>query len=133
MNAEVRRGENTETDEVLAGGLNTSIVSAHREQPRKMQWNIGASVDNELERTLWRLVAGDIELYHLTPALAAWWTVAHEQGRRSVRPALQQAQDERDRYYEIAFYGKDLGDVRRRRMDAASENYWARLVRGETR
>ncbi|SKA86982.1 hypothetical protein SAMN06295879_1016 [Agreia bicolorata] len=130
---QIRPGAETRADEVVAGGLNTSIVTPAWGQSRKAEWNIGASVEGELDRTLWRLVAGDIELYHLTPALAAWWTVAHEQGRRTLQPELEQATADRDRYYEIAFYGRDLGDVRRRRMDEASEDYWNCLMAGDAK
>ena len=130
---EIRPSADTRADEVVAGGLNTSIVTPAFAKSRKVEWAIGSSVDSELERTLWRLVAGDIEQYQLTPALAAWWTVAHEQGRRSLQPELEQAQADRDRYYEIAFYGRDLGDVRSRRMDEASEDYWNRLVAGDAK
>ncbi|MGV3714343.1 hypothetical protein [Pseudolysinimonas sp.] len=44
---------------------------------------IGASVESELERELWRLTGGETTLNDYTPALQAWWVVAAEFGRQT--------------------------------------------------
>jgi hypothetical protein len=60
---------------------------------------IGASVENSLDRTLWQLVAGDIELSDLTPALAAWWTTAQWVGHTSRQAEIDSISDTADRIY----------------------------------
>jgi hypothetical protein len=60
---------------------------------------IGASVENSLDRTLWQLIAGDIELSDLTPALAAWWTTAHWSGHTSRQAEIDSLISTADRIY----------------------------------
>ena len=81
---------------------------------------IGASVDTELEATLWRLMDGSIEIWQLTPALAAWWHVAYDSGAGSLRQDVAQATSDADRYYELAMNpGKSLSEQKQRRIDIA--------------
>ena len=60
---------------------------------------IGHTVENQLDRILWQLILGEVELHELTPALAAWWTLAHESGRASRQAEIDHANSEADRYY----------------------------------
>ena len=55
--------------------------------------------DDGLDRILWQLILGEVELHELTPALAAWWTLAHESGRASRQAEVDHANAEADRYY----------------------------------
>jgi hypothetical protein len=60
---------------------------------------IGASVDAELDATLWRLVNGEIAIHDLTPALAAWWHVAHYFGEQSCQKEIRRLNRQLDRQY----------------------------------
>jgi hypothetical protein len=82
-------GTNTEAVEDLAGELIESNFTAR----------IGSSVENSLDRTLWQLIAGDIELSDLTPALAAWWTTAQWFGHGSRQVEVNSLIDTADRLY----------------------------------
>jgi hypothetical protein len=119
---EIRPGVGTETEINQAAALD-SIVPSH-----PAPFTIAASVERQLETVLWALVSGEIELYHLTPALAAWWSLAHEYGCASRNSEVAQLTADRDRYYEVAFYGKNLAEVRRQRMDDASADFWEQFA-----
>ena len=84
-----RPGVGTEAIKSSAGELNNFESTAH----------IGHTVENQLDRILWQLILGEVELHELTPALAAWWTLAHESGRASRRAEVGHANAEADRYY----------------------------------
>jgi len=61
---------------------------------------IGESVESELDRTLWDLVAGQISLSECTPALQAWWAVASQSGGSlSQAQQLERLRWERDYWY----------------------------------
>ena len=64
---------------------------------------IGATVETRLDRILWQVILGDVELYQLTPALAAWWTLAHETGRVSRQAEIDRLNSENDRLYRAAY------------------------------
>lgn len=91
MNAARRNspGTNTEAVEDLAGEL----IKTNSTAP------IGASVEKSLDRTLWQLIAGDIELSDLTPALAAWWTTAQWVGHTSRQAEVDRLIFTADRTY----------------------------------
>jgi hypothetical protein len=90
---------------------------------------IGATVDDHLEATLWRLVAGEIGLHQLTPALAGFWSLAYDQGRASRQAELDRANADADRYYRAAY---DTREHQLRRIDIAAENYWQDFMSGRT-
>lgn len=118
MNAarESRLADN-QTAEVLAGRRDTSILPRPARHTPKL---IGASVETELEATLWKLMDGSISTWQLTPALAAWWHVAYAAGARSLNDELDQAQADADRYYELAMNpGRSLSEMKQRRIDQA--------------
>jgi hypothetical protein len=68
---------------------------------------IGASVENQLDAALWRLLNGEIGLQDLTPALRGWYTVAHDDGRASCRATIDKLTATADRLY-MAAYGSKL-------------------------
>ncbi|MBF4568779.1 hypothetical protein ITJ57_08340 [Plantibacter sp. VKM Ac-2880] len=106
-----------QTAEVLAGRRDTSILPRPAQHTPKL---VGASVETELEATLWRLMDGSIAIWQLTPALAAWWHVAYAAGAQSLGDHLDQAQADADRYYELAMNpGKSLSEMKQRRIDEA--------------
>lgn len=80
---------------------------------------IGSAVENQLDRTLWQLMSGDVGFEHLTPALLAWWTVAFEAGRASLVPELRQSQHEADRLWLLAFGEVDRREYLLDRLDRA--------------
>lgn len=111
MSAADSRGPQTANPEALEN--NSAAVPI---LPRR----IGASVESELERELWRLVVGDRSLRDFTPALQAWWTIAYEEGRRSsVREAVEGLRFSRDLWYFVANNpGKTPADYYARCTDA---------------
>ena len=68
-----------------------------------MSTPVGHTVENQLDKILWRLILGEVELHELTPALAAWWTLAHESGRASRQAEVDRLNSEADRYYRAAY------------------------------
>ncbi|MFZ4894201.1 hypothetical protein ACL9RL_07105 [Plantibacter sp. Mn2098] len=119
MNAtrESRLAGNQTAENLAEGRDDTSILPRAMHQTPKL---IGASVESELEATLWRLMDGTVQLWQLTPALAAWWHFAFAEGSRSLQPALTRALADRDRYYESAMNpGKQLSEMKQRRIDEA--------------
>lgn len=66
---------------------------------------ISATVEDQLDRILWQLITGDIELHQLTPALAAWWTLAHESGRQSRQAEIDRLEHTADRLFAAAARG----------------------------
>lgn len=91
---------------------------------------VGHLVEKQLDSTLWRLVSGELGLHELPPALAGFYSIGFAHGQESVQAQLEQAQSDRDRYYERWYNGKDLPDARLRRMRAAAEEYWEELIGG---
>jgi hypothetical protein len=80
---------------------------------------IGASVDAQLDATLWGLVGGSIELSDCTPAIQDLWAVAAEQGRKSAtREDLERLTYERDLWYACYANGWTPGEYMRRRTAA---------------
>ena len=69
--------------------------------------------DDGLDRILWQLILGEVELHELTPALAAWWTLAHESGRQSRQAEIDHANSEADRYYRAAYHPRSRIDPNR--------------------
>lgn len=93
---------------------------------------IGASVEKALDTTLWQLVLGEIGLHDCTPAIVGLYSIGHAHGVESVLEQLRQAENDRDRYFELwANPGKDLTDIRLRRMRQASEEYWRQFLETE--
>lgn len=114
----------TEADVKQAGGLDSKISE---NQPHA---RIGATVEKALDATLWRLVTGEIGLQDCTSAIVGLYAIGFEHGRQSVLPLLERAQDERDRYYERwQNPGKELTDMRLRRMRENAADYWEQFVR----
>ncbi|KGJ71901.1 hypothetical protein GY21_18960 [Cryobacterium roopkundense] len=111
MSAEKNRPAGTGPAEILAGGSNTSIVSAEPAIPVEPTGLIGCTVEKPLDAALWRLRSGEIGLEDLTPGLAGFCTLSHADGYAagftagvaSVAVELRQAISDRDRYYRAAF------------------------------
>lgn len=98
------------------GGSNNTLLA---ERVAPILPRIGASVDAELDATLWRLVGGEIGLSDCTPALQAWWCVAAEAGRQSAsRDEIEQLTRDRDRWYACYANGWTPGEYLRRQTDA---------------
>lgn len=57
---------------------------------------IGHTVENQLEDILWKLILGDVDLHQCTPALAAWWHLAYDEGRRSRQPEIDRLNTENE-------------------------------------
>lgn len=92
---------------------------------RTMTQLIGARVEDQLDRVLWDLVRGDVELHQLTPALAGTYNLGFADGRASLEPALEQARRDAARYYELAYNpGRQLSELRQRRIDEQLETAW---------
>lgn len=122
MRAERNRpSDATGAVEVHAGGLNGTHDSTGL---------VGHTVERQLDSALWRLVLGDLGLHDLTPALAGFYSLGFAHGQESPSPQIEQAEADRDSLYERLYYGKDLPDVRLRRMRAAAEEYWQELMSG---
>lgn len=86
---------------------------------------IGASVDAQLDATLWALVDGSIELTDCTPAIQDLWAVAAEQGRQSANlDRIERLTYERDLWYACYANGWTPGEYLRRRTAAL----WAEAV-----
>lgn len=82
----------------------------------------GASVETQLDGLLTRLMLGTVELYQCTPALAAWWTFAHENGRKSRQAEIDRLSDEADRLHLVAYNSpKDAAAIVQRRLDGHFE------------
>ena len=86
---------------------------------------IGHTVDAELDATLWRLVAGEIELTDCTGAIQELWAVAAEQGRQLANlDRIERLTYERDLWYACYANGWTPGEYMRRRTAAM----WAEAV-----
>lgn len=92
---------------------------------------VGHTVEKQLDGSLWRLVLGELGLQDLTPALRGFYSIGFAHGQESMRRPLDQAEADRDRYYERWQHGADLPDVRLRRMRAEAEDYWRELIGGD--
>jgi hypothetical protein len=80
---------------------------------------IGHTVDAELDATLWKLVAGEIQLSDCTGAIQDLWAVAAEQGRTLAnRDRIERLTYERDMFYALWANGWTLGEYMRRRTEA---------------
>lgn len=88
---------------------------------------VGAAVEKQLDATLWRLIAGEIGLHDLTPALAGWYTLGYDAGRAAILPQLQGAEADRDRYYRAAY---DTPERLRERLDQGARDYWNEFIAG---
>lgn len=108
--------------EVHAGELNIHLTHS--------TGLVGHTVEKQLDASLWRLVIGEIGLHDCTPALAGWFSIGFAYGQESMQPKLEQVEDERNQLYERLHHGKDLPDVRLRRMRAAADEYWQELMSG---
>lgn len=115
------------TDQVLAGGSNTSIVTAQTRNTSEPASLVGSTVEKALDATLWRLKSGDIRLEELTPALMGFYTLGHADGIALMARELQQCAADRDRYYSAAFnprepitIGKSYADLERVRAEIYS-------------
>ena len=73
---------------------------------------IGAELEGALDKALWGLVSGEIDLRDLTPALQAWYAVARADGERTAtRDEIRRLERERDLWYFVAHNpGKTPGD-----------------------
>ncbi|ANJ26651.1 hypothetical protein ATC03_07940 [Agromyces aureus] len=71
-------------------------------------------------------MSAEIGLHDLTPALAGFYSVGFNDGQESMAA-------ERDRLYERLYYGKELPDVRLRRMRAGAAAYWEEFVHERVR
>lgn len=89
---------------------------------------VGFTVEKQLDATLWRLVTAELSLHECTPAIRGVYSLGFWDGQDSLRARLQDAEDAADRYYEQAFHGKELADVRLRRMRIAADEYWEEVV-----
>lgn len=108
--------------EVQAGELNDSAFHS--------TGLVGHTVERQLDAALWRLVTGEIGLQDCTGALVGWYSVGFTHGQESLQPELEQTEAERDTLYERLHHGKELPDVRLRRMRAAAEDYWHEFISG---
>jgi hypothetical protein len=57
---------------------------------------VGHSVEKQLGATLWQLFDGTLGLHELTPSLAAWWSLAYEEGRCSRQPEIDRLNAENE-------------------------------------
>lgn len=90
---------------------------------------VGATVERQLDASLWRLVQGEVGLHDLTPALVGFYSIGFAHGQDSLRPELERAQHDRDTYYERwTNPGQLLTDVRLRRMREAAEEWWQEMA-----
>lgn len=90
---------------------------------------IGASVEDELFDTLWKLVAGEIELHDCSDALQAWWAVAHADGYNAGYATTNEwLRHDRDRWYWVASNpGRKPGDY----LTHITHRLWEEADRGE--
>ena len=89
---------------------------------------VGHTVEKQLDKILWELVRGDIELNQLTPALAGLWTVAYfdglEAGKATADAAVRAQVDRLEHLASLWYFvacnpGKTAADYRRNAVDAA--------------
>lgn len=93
-----------------------ALVAMHRPG-----WTVAAQLDAHLDR----LMRGEVQLWELHPALAAWFIAGFDAGRASLASDIERARDEAARWYEIAHNpGRELSDVQQRRIDEALEAAW---------
>ncbi len=104
------------------GGSNNTLLA---ERVTEILPRIGASVDAQLDATLWGLVDGSIQLSDCCGAIQDLWAVAAEQGRQSANlDRIERLTHERDMFYACWANGWTLGEYRRRRTEAL----WAEAV-----
>ena len=108
--AEQNRPLATGPAKILARGSNTSTVPPTEPTSAESAPLIGATVETRLAVELVRLVADEIKLDDLTPALQGYVLHGHRLALASLLPeytrleaALDQATADRDRYYAAAF------------------------------
>lgn len=99
---ESRQAGNLTANE-LAPKPTTPTVTPIRANSAEPAPLIGATVEKPLDRILWQVLSGDVELYQLTPALVAWWTLAHNTGRVSRQAEIDRLNSENDRLYQRAW------------------------------
>lgn len=85
---------------------------------------IGHTVEKQLDAALYRLITGECSLHEYTSALRGFYSCGFWDGQESLRAKLENAEDARDRLYERLYHGKDLPEIRLRRMLAAAEEHW---------
>ena len=96
---------------------------------------LGATVEQHLERTLWRLLDGTLSFHELTPALRAWFSIAHDQGYAAGHTAQQTVIDrlvvECDRlYFHAHNTPQQLQAIRDKRLDEGARIYWDEWLQG---
>lgn len=73
---------------------------------------VGATVETQLDRVLWQLLSGSLELHHLTPALQGWYMAGYINGSQTANQhRIDRLTYERDLFYFLfANPGKKPGD-----------------------
>lgn len=85
---------------------------------------VGASVAGDLDATLDRVLAGELDLADLHPSLAAWFWAGWNAGRASLAGRLEQAEDARDQLYEQLYNpGQQYPELVLRRLDEAASRW----------
>lgn len=98
------------------GGSNNTLLA---ERVTPILPRIGASVDAQLDATLWGLVDGSIQLSDCCGAIQDLWAVAAEQGRKSAnRDEIEHLTRDRDRWYVCWANGWTPGEYLRRQTAA---------------
>lgn len=89
---------------------------------------LGHEFEAVADGLLWSLVRGDVQLWHITPALAGFYGLGHNDGRASRQPEVDQAQADADRYYRYwQNPGKQLDEFYQKQIDVAGDEVWARI------
>lgn len=80
---------------------------------------IGHTVDAVLQDTLWKLIAGEIEMHHLSPGLSAWFMAgANVHGENCCQAEIERLTRERDYWYCLYANGWTPGEYLRRQTAA---------------
>jgi hypothetical protein len=110
---ENRQGANLAA-ECLTGGPDDSSLTANRATSPDSAAKIGATVETQLDAALVRLVANDIALDDLTPALQGFYLAGHAAALAAVLPELTRAEQtaehanaDADRLYGLAFFPRE--------------------------
>lgn len=81
----------------------------------------GWTVEGELGSTLDRLLAGSVQLWHLTPALRGWYFAGWNAGRASREEEVVRARDDAAFWFERAHNpGRRFESMIQRRLDVAA-------------
>ncbi|MEA9997839.1 hypothetical protein QN367_01875 [Cryobacterium sp. RTS3] len=133
MSAEKSRPTANGAAQELTNATTASLKPEHS-NPAKPAALIGATVEKPLDAILWKIILGHAELHQLTPALFAWWTLAHDTGRASRQAEIDRLSDENDRLYLRANNDpKQVAAITQRRLDGhferESERFFAEVTR----